>query len=217
MRQVYEGQASKGSQVPSHVSHRNYSGASRTAFQGRPESVRLQPGILFGFSPKCCSASPEYAGTPKIAQANLGCDCFALLNPSRSYVMPACRRASASTTSASALRRSFVHQGAITNSANAPTAKLIHITHTTAPVARWSEAMHRTPTPQPMSIPAQPMKLHCLRPDRASSTRVLASMNTSQTYLKFLVPWGQGNDTCGFFPLRPFLPFALFPTVPSPC
>src|SRR5450759_1244282 len=34
-----------------------YSGASRTAFRGRPESVRLQPGILFGFTPECCSAS----------------------------------------------------------------------------------------------------------------------------------------------------------------
>src|ERR1019366_8665946 len=55
----------------------NIPGASRTAFRGRPKSVRLQPGIrvrlqpgmVFGISPESCSASarnavrlaPEYA------------------------------------------------------------------------------------------------------------------------------------------------------------
>src|ERR1017187_6477815 len=56
----------------------NIPGASRTAFRGRPKSVRLrpgirvrlQPGMVFGISPESCSASPrnavrlvpEYAG-----------------------------------------------------------------------------------------------------------------------------------------------------------
>src|SRR5664279_4402843 len=44
----------------------NVPGASRTAFRGQPKSVRLQPGIrvrlapgiLFGFTPECCSPCP---------------------------------------------------------------------------------------------------------------------------------------------------------------
>src|ERR1039457_3356563 len=47
----------------------NIPGASRTAFRGRPESVRLrpgirvrlQPGMVFGISPESCSASPRNA------------------------------------------------------------------------------------------------------------------------------------------------------------
>src|ERR1019366_8017950 len=47
----------------------NIPGASRTAFRGRPKSVRLrpgirvrlQPGIVFGISPESCSASPRNA------------------------------------------------------------------------------------------------------------------------------------------------------------
>src|ERR1035438_767963 len=60
----------------------NIPGASRTAFRGRPKSVRLrpgirvrlQPGMVFGISPESCSASPrnavrlapEYAAWPLI-------------------------------------------------------------------------------------------------------------------------------------------------------
>src|SRR4030095_431527 len=36
----------------------NVPGVSRTAFRGQPKSVRLQPGILFGFTPERCSACP---------------------------------------------------------------------------------------------------------------------------------------------------------------
>src|ERR1019366_4673764 len=47
----------------------NIPGASRTAFRGRPKSVRLrpgirvrlQPGMVFGISPESCSASPRNA------------------------------------------------------------------------------------------------------------------------------------------------------------
>src|SRR6476646_575267 len=47
----------------------NVPGPSRTGFRGQPKSVRLQPGIgvrlhpgmLFGISPKSCSASPRNA------------------------------------------------------------------------------------------------------------------------------------------------------------
>src|ERR1039458_1202173 len=47
----------------------NMPGASRTAFRGRPKSVRLrpgirvrlQPGMVFGISPESCSASPRNA------------------------------------------------------------------------------------------------------------------------------------------------------------
>src|ERR1035437_3649825 len=62
-----------------------HSGASRTAFRGRPESVRLQPGILFGFTPESCSTCPGMLfGLPRnthelIVLPSFSCSCVVAL------------------------------------------------------------------------------------------------------------------------------------------